>query len=502
MCQKTAILAITAVLILAGFAAGQRLPNNSLIVEAQDGYEISFGDLIEAYHGEENLFIPIRLANEAPVEYVHLLIQYDASILEPISVAPAMFFQYFRYDMNTVGRIEIELECDLPPPPSVPPIPDGDTTIVYIAMNIIIDQLDRDIETDLTFYENPNTPFPDNFLMLDNGYFIVQPNLILTPGIIYVFNPLYGDINLNTYAFEMGDVITFINYLNGGTQFTARQRANSDCNRDRIPATISDLVYMINVINGMPDTLLTSPPGDPDWYQLQSALQFNHLSSAKKLDNNYEIHILLDIEVPLGGFTFSLRTPGNFSRIGEVALGGDVSDYMLVSNFKDDVLTATGFILDPGDAQTGHVELARIPIKSTGRLNASDFEIISEDYSDNSGRRTVAGVKLELEYLGENRDDRGSGDEKLVAPVAYPNPFNSQVMISFAMSQPGDVTAEIFDMLGRKVNTLKKSYLQAGQVNLIWNGVNNAGERVAAGIYLCRLRFEGNEKTLKLQYLK
>ena len=502
MCQKTVILAITAVLILTGFAAGQHLPSNGLILETQDGYEISFGDIIEAYHGQENLFIPILLTNEEPVEFVHLLINYDPSVFEPIAVSPAMYYQSFHYDFSTIGRIEIDLECDLLPPPSVPPIPPGDTTLAYIALNVIVDQLDRDIQSNLTFYENPNTPYPDNLLMLDNGYFIVPPSLMLTPGIIFVFDPLYGDTNLNSYPYEMGDVITFINFLNGQAQFTARQRANSDCNRDGIPVTISDLVYMLNVINGMPDTLLISPPDHPDWSELQAAFQFNHLSSVKNLDINYILHILIDVEVPLGGFTFSLRTPDNFTRIGEVALGGDVSDFMLVSDFKNDVLAATGFTLDPNQTPAGYIELASIPIKSERKLDVSDFEIISQDYSDNMGRRLMAGLKFELEYLGENQDSGRSGDENEISPLAYPNPFNSQVMISFSVSQPGEVAAEIFDMLGRKVTTLSKSFLHPGRANLIWNGVNSAGDRVAAGIYLCRLRFEGNERTLKLQYLK
>lgn len=502
MSQYKIFATLMAILLLAGSTLAGHLPASGLILEEQDGYEISFGEVIEAYHGQENLFIPVWLTNVQPVEYVHLLIQYDASVLDPISVAPAMFFQHFYYNLNTIGRIEIELECDLLPPPAVPPVPAGDTVLVYIAMNIIVDQLDRDIESSLTFCENPNTPFPDNFLMLDNGWFIVQPQLLLTPGIVYIFNPLYGDLNLNTYAYEMGDVITFIRFLNGQIQFNARQMANSDCNRDGILASISDLVYMINVINGEPDTLFINPPGAPDWYELESALQYNHLNSAKSLDINYVLHIFIEAEVPLGGFTISVRTPDDFSRIGEVALSSDVRDFMLVYNCKQNELTATGFSLNSSWAPAGNYELMQIPIQASQRPDISNLEILSQDFSDAYGKRATGKISFELESVFESPEDKLSGDEKSKEAIAYPNPFNSQVVISLATTQPGRVTAEIFDVLGRKVNTLKDGYENTGQLRLIWDGRNDTGDQVATGIYLCRLRLEGSEKVIKLHYLK
>ena len=57
-------------------------------------------------------------------------------------------------------------------------------------------------------------------------------------------------------------------------------------------------------------------------------------------------------------------------------------------------------------------------------------------------------------------------------------------------------------MLGRQVTTLRNSFEQPGRINMNWNGQNNSGEQVAAGLYLCRIKCDQEEKILKLQYLK
>jgi hypothetical protein len=173
---------------------------------AQDS-EISFRPMVEAYVGQNNLMIPIIIANIQPVEYVHISLSYDPSLLQAMAVAPAIFFQGTNFDITTPGRMIIELDRDLVPPPYVPPIPVGETTIAYITMNVAVNNLGRDIGTLLNFLEDPNTPYPDNLFLLDDGYFIVPPALTLTNGMISIFKPLYGDVNLNNDPFEVGDVV-------------------------------------------------------------------------------------------------------------------------------------------------------------------------------------------------------------------------------------------------------------------------------------------------------
>jgi len=495
------LLVVVLAVFLAGSAGAQHGYNSEFILDEQDGFEIHFGSINEGYLGQQNLLIPIWLTNEEPVEYIHLELEYDPSLIQPIVVAPALFYQYFNYSSNYSGRISIEFECNLLPPPDVPPIAPGSTIIAYILMDVIVNDLDRDVYSEILFYEDINTPFPDNFIMLENEWFIVPPQLLLTNGTVLIYNPLYGDINLNTLPYEVGDVIMFISYLGGQIEFGCRQMANSDCNRDGIQATISDLVYMLNVINGMPDTLAVEPPGYTDPEYLSQALRSFKAAPVRSSSSNFTLSILVDVEETLGGFAFSIQSSDFASQFGEAALGRDVENFLLASTVSDGAIRVAGCAQNPMEVSSGYLELIRIPIESDNQLNIDDFIVQSYDFSDGYGNMIDVEyeIKLERPIARDNQNEIGKVS---VSPIAYPNPFNSQVLISFAASQPGLVSVEIFDILGRKVKTLKDSFEQSGRHQMTWYGVNESGSKVSAGIYLCRIQVSGEDKVIKLQYLK
>jgi len=84
----------------------------------------------------------------------------------------------------------------------------------------------------------------------------------------------------------------------------------------------------------------------------------------------------------------------------------------------------------------------------------------------------------------------------------YPNPFNSTTTIKFDLPLAGEVTLEIYNILGQKVTTLINDDLPAGTHQIRWHGTNSAGESVASGIYLYRLKTADNLSTRKLLLLK
>ncbi len=82
--------------------------------------------------------------------------------------------------------------------------------------------------------------------------------------------------------------------------------------------------------------------------------------------------------------------------------------------------------------------------------------------------------------------------------AAYPNPFNPATTIRFTVPRAGPVDLAIFDVRGRRVTTLRSRWVDAGDHSVEWDGRNDRGERVASGVYLCRLRTDGREVTRKL----
>ena len=71
----------------------------------------------------------------------------------------------------------------------------------------------------------------------------------------------------------------------------------------------------------------------------------------------------------------------------------------------------------------------------------------------------------------------------------YPNPFNPLTTISFELPQDGFVTINIYDLTRRRVRTLVQSQHLAGIHSIQWNGTDDTGHKVAAGIYFYKIEF-------------
>ncbi len=79
----------------------------------------------------------------------------------------------------------------------------------------------------------------------------------------------------------------------------------------------------------------------------------------------------------------------------------------------------------------------------------------------------------------------------------YPNPFNPTTNIQFDLALQSYAELTVFDMLGRKVETLVNKELQAGTHTFTWNAGN-----VSSGIYLYRLVTPDHVTTKKMTLIK
>lgn len=84
----------------------------------------------------------------------------------------------------------------------------------------------------------------------------------------------------------------------------------------------------------------------------------------------------------------------------------------------------------------------------------------------------------------------------------YPNPFNPETQISYSIQLSGNVKLLIYNLLGQKVRTLVDAYQSPGSHTITWNGCDDFGSKVAAGIYLCYLRVGDFTATKKMVMMK
>jgi flagellar hook assembly protein FlgD len=84
-----------------------------------------------------------------------------------------------------------------------------------------------------------------------------------------------------------------------------------------------------------------------------------------------------------------------------------------------------------------------------------------------------------------------TGAPRLALSAPAPNPSRGSVTLLLDLPSAGEVHAGIYDALGRRVRTLYSGALDPGAHPLSWNGLDESGRAVAAGVYLVRANAGG-----------
>lgn len=84
----------------------------------------------------------------------------------------------------------------------------------------------------------------------------------------------------------------------------------------------------------------------------------------------------------------------------------------------------------------------------------------------------------------------------------YPNPFNPSTNISYQIPVQSSVEVVVYSILGKKIRVLVDKNQAPGLYTIQWDGKNQDGEFVAAGIYLYRMRTGQYTNSRKMLLLK
>jgi hypothetical protein len=84
----------------------------------------------------------------------------------------------------------------------------------------------------------------------------------------------------------------------------------------------------------------------------------------------------------------------------------------------------------------------------------------------------------------------------------YPNPFNPITSISYTLPVQSMISIIVFDMAGKEIKTLINTTQYAGRHTTVWNGTNNEGRPVGAGVYLYQIQTDSYVQSKKMVLLK
>lgn len=144
----------------------------------------------------------------------------------------------------------------------------------------------------------------------------------------------------------------------------------------------------------------------------------------------------------------------------------------------------------PGATAIGHTTGTSFDARG---LVWSYFLVTATDFAGNEGAAAVtAGVTGVAETPASFR---------LLG--AAPNPFNPRTTIRYDLPRDGRVSLRVYDLSGRLTRTLMDGdEVSAGRREAVWDGRNETGRQVAAGIYFCRLEAGAYIETKRMTLIR
>lgn len=146
-----------------------------------------------------------------------------------------------------------------------------------------------------------------------------------------------------------------------------------------------------------------------------------------------------------------------------------------------------------------------------GPANACDDALAT--VVDNSGHVYVTGWSrgpgigfdfATIKYSCTGVEERETAINPAQAQLtAHPNPFSKLTTISFGVCsrQKSVVSMEISDVTGRVVRQWDNKTIRLSD-NLVWHGIDDAGQQLPSGVYVVRLTLDNYAETIKILFVK
>jgi hypothetical protein len=157
-----------------------------------------------------------------------------------------------------------------------------------------------------------------------------------------------------------------------------------------------------------------------------------------------------------------------------------------------------------------------LPVDSA-QVTISGNSVFASGFTDSLGHVTLGITPVTLDSL--NIIVRG-GDvypyqgKILVSPVSipevsgdlkefglgnvFPNPFDQSTVINYSIPEQGNISLKIYDINGRLIKVLYEGIQAGGNHSVKWNGQDDLGNQINAGMYFIKLNSNGLNQTMKL----
>jgi len=185
----------------------------------------------------------------------------------------------------------------------------------------------------------------------------------------------------------------------------------------------------------------------------------------------------------------------------ETGMPGDVQDGTIPYRWVlDEPGVGMDFVLEQGDLLEIYYRM--IAIQNGGFAPGADgwFGL----YDGGQGVFAVSGYDdaTPLLVFGDGTP-AGTPAPGRALSAAWPNPFNPSTRLAFTLAAPANLRLDIHDARGRRVRRLAEGLFAAGAHERTWDGRDEAGRALPAGVYFARMVCgDGWSRTARLVMVK
>ena len=222
-----------------------------------------------------------------------------------------------------------------------------------------------------------------------------------------------------------------------------------------------------------------------------------------------------NLQIPDGLVYRAMRIPGLFpiaysvtfpqfeDSLSEMTIANDALEIMIKNN--GDYKQSFNYTLDVNNNNEGYgVTFSIIPVHHPNKIKTHSFNILVPDESSfmlashngNFDLNQNQGIVLSFnDNVLENDESIINGYFNLDTP--YPNPFNPIINFDLNVVRLENITINIYDIKGNKIETVFSGLLNKGNYTFSWDGKNNA-----TGIYMIQCSSDKITKTQKIFLMK
>ncbi len=163
---------------------------------------------------------------------------------------------------------------------------------------------------------------------------------------------------------------------------------------------------------------------------------------------------------------------------------------LLLIDFNGDVCSAGfDFMVKQAGVNVFYEYYMTLDANGDGHLEVPNWDIMEYGMTMAHMKRTCTTAK---DYILSLSTTTGFSDVPEMGPFVRiypntPNPFANYTMISYSLSEAGNVEIQVVDAAGRLVRDLFSGRQYVGDYQIAWDGQDNAGRPVSNGMYYARL---------------